>query len=252
MNLPSSISQVARTFFQKGWQLIDPLSRSFDDALSSARKRAASRAWAVPELSRPIAYADMRALSVATAITLSELTPDKRPSDLYSDRWGSALARTYDMLAKSAGYKNQTISDVKSAASKDKAAIPVIEIVAIVIGALAVAAVIGFVIYEIAQVVDRALARQPANEELVRLHSEAEKIVEDHLEAERKAGHPIPWSQAELDALERLERQQAIIIHGITPKGESPAIEPVSSTGLVLGVLGLGALGFFAWRKGWI
>jgi hypothetical protein len=233
------------TDLHKVWQLVDPLSRSFDAALVSARQRAAGKAWSLPESSRPIAYADMRALAVATAITIRELTPEKRPDDLYSDRWGTALGRTWSILAKDGGYKNQTISDLKSAASKDKAALPIIEIVAIVIGVLAVAAVIAFVIWQVGDIVDRALARRPANEELVRLHSEAQKIVEDHLEAERKAGHPIPWSQAELDALDRLERQQAAIIHGMTPTPkESPGIQPMS-----IGVLALLAVLFLFSRE---
>jgi hypothetical protein len=247
---PSVIS-----LLQKGFALQDPLGRSFDSALTSARNRAASALWNVPELAKVVAYADFRALALQSALVVSLLTPEKRPDDVYSDRWGAAMSRTATMLAEPVGYTGQPLGDVKQSATKDTSAeIPVIVIVGIVIGVLAIAGAFAWIIYKSLEVVDRELARGPAADELVRLHTQAEKIISDHFEAEKQVGHSIPWSQSELDVLDRLEKEQYAIIHGMTPEPqpfEAPALGSFGLGGLVGAAAVIGGL-WFAVKKGWV
>jgi len=238
------LSQIPLAFaaLDKAWKLQDPSSRTFYHALSDARAMAASGKWE----KTPIAYANVRALAASTSLSLRGLLPDARPDDPQSDRWGAALHRSWKIIAERAGYKGEDAQTVAKGA-QSTAAFPIIEVVAIVLGAIVVVTVLYFVISHSAEVVDNQLARGAEEEELVRLHSEADKVVSDHLAREKLAGKPIPWSQAELDVLDRLERLEAQIIHGLEPKPSTGGIGTFGA-GAFVGALLLAGLGYYAWK----
>ena len=206
------------------WPKLDPLSRSFRDALRDARARASAANW---QANDDVSTADLRALSVGTQIWISVL--ESRSSDPYAKRWAAALSATMDILAKHGGYDGASTDELKTRAKKQNTtgALQFVEILIIVaVVGLIIAGVIAFIVWQARQTVDNQLARQSLDAELVRIHADAEKIIAQHLEAEKAAGHEIPWSDAELGYLKALEKAQAQIVTELGKTLDSPWLHP--------------------------
>jgi hypothetical protein len=224
----------------KVWPQID--GRTFSAAMSSAFARAASQNWLANDKG---SYADQSALAVGTQLYVEAMRD--RPGDVYSDRWGQALLQTQKILASKAGYKDQSADDVKNSAPASVKAN--IEIIAMVLGILAfivvAVAVMYFLITNSADVVDNQLARNALERALVQAQGAAEKVIDQHLQNEKAAGHQIEWSAGELSYLSSLEQLQSQIIHelGLTLAPPAPSIWQTPWPYLGIGAASLVILG---------
>lgn len=247
-SLGSAATQVAIGALSKAWTTIDTRKRTLSQAISDALARAAAKAWTqssskaagLPDaLSDGVA--DIRALFVSTAITRTYLLDAARSPSPQDQTIADVMTYTWVLLAKRAGWKGESVDDVKKR-NPLAGELVLIEVIAVVIAAALVAAVGAFVIYKAAEVIQTALADKVENDEMVRLHAEAQTILDNHFALEKAAGHPIPYTADEMKILADLHAAQEHIASLVAPPAPAP---PLGSAGINVGivVLALGAVG---------
>lgn len=112
-------------------------------------------------------------------------------------------------------------------------AFPVLEVVAIVVGA----ATICFLAERTAQIVDRALARSADSAAMVATQGQLADVLQKHRQAEKDAGKELPLSTAEADVLKRLQTLQDDYSKRNATNGPFPELFPSSG-----GVTGMGII----------
>jgi hypothetical protein len=205
-----SVAALAPQFAWLGqyWAKLDPKNRSWQDTLQSAYGRAERGNW---EPGDSASQYDLIALIIASAFQAKAVESMPGPGP----RWAAALRNTWIGLAKRAGYQGESVEAIKAAAQKrnDTANLAFFEVILIIVGVLAVAAIYCWLIYQAFNVIKYRLALDKEEKEQLRLHSEGQKIVDRHLQ-----NPDLPWTPEEMDILKRLEERQDAISRGIMPK----------------------------------
>lgn len=120
------------------------------------------------------------------------------------------LLRTWEAFARSEGWNDSSSAQLSASTGRSPTSTGsnVVAIVAIVVGIIALAGLIAFVIYNVNTVVDRQLTRRAQAQELMRAHAECQKMLQAHADAEKAAGHAIPFTTVELQVMQRLAYAQ--------------------------------------------
>lgn len=231
--LPSESIKLAETL-DVMWAAIDPLKRTFRGALTSAFERAASRNWSNDEAS----IWDFRAMMVLTPILSKAYeSRDSRISD--------TLSLTGKIYAQDAGYKGQSVEEVKASPSMQACA-GCVELLVLAILVAGAVAVYYFVFANAKEVIEYKLALDKCAQELAARHAEAQKLFASHLDREAQAGDKqLPFSDAEKQAYADLQKQQQDVVSGLCPK--KPGEGDFWTTPwpyLGISVIALGVLGY--------
>jgi hypothetical protein len=246
-SLGSAATQVAIAALSKGWTVLDPKGRSLAQAIADAIARAAAKAWTQSSSIRAglpsnlsDGEADLRALFLSTVIARTNLLDAARKPSPDDQVWADVLTQSWVILAKDAGYKGESKDDIEK--QTPKAMAELIEVVAVIVGALLIAAIGAFVIYKASELIQIALADKVENDEMMRLHAEAQTILDNHFAMERAAGHPLPYTADEMKLLEQLHIAQQHIAEIVAPPKPQP---PPGSAGIdvAIVVLALGVVG---------
>jgi hypothetical protein len=136
------------------------------------------------------------------------------------------LLRTWEVLARNEGWRDDSPAMLSADTGKSDGQANVVEIVAIVVGILALAGIIAFVVWNANVIIDRELARRAQAQELMRAHADCQKMLQLHADAERAAGHPIPFSIAELTIMGRLAKLQDEAMGAWTATVSAPLVRP--------------------------
>jgi len=213
------------------WRVFDPEHRAFTDALRTAYKRAAAKAWPEKEATT---RADLVALAIGSGFSARAISSMPNIGVRASD----ALNRTWYVLANKLGYRGESADEIKASAQKQNPTGAEIPVIVIVIAVVAIAAVYALIVWKAAQLIDSYLARSAQEQELIRLHAEWQKIVDRHLEDPK-----LPWTPEELQILDRLEKAQAGIRETMAPT-KQPEDKPLDPTTIIIAGLALVAGGF--------
>lgn len=246
-SLGSAATQIAITALSKAWSVVDSRGRNLSQAIADALARAAAKAWTEAQSKAaglPSALsdgeADLRALFASTVITRTLLLDASRKPSSDDQMISDVMTYTWVVLAKSTGYKGETKDDIKKQAPVATAEL--IEVVAVIVGALIVAAIGAFVIYKASELIQVALADKVENDEMVRLHAEAQTILDNHFAMEKAAGHPLPYTADEMKILNDLHVAQQTVAKLVAPPAPLP---PPGSHGIdaAIVILAIGAVG---------
>ena len=246
-SIGSAATQVAIAGLSKAWSLVDPRGRNLSAAIADGLARAAAKAWS--QASSKSAglpsnlsdgEADLRALFLSTVITRAYLLDALRKPSSQDQTVADIITNTWVVLAKDAGYKGESKDQIKAQAPKATAEL--IEVVAVIVGALIIAAIGAFVIYKASELIQIALADKVENDEMMRLHAEAQTILDNHFALEKAAGHPLPYTADEMKLLEQLHIAQEHIATIVAPPKPLP---PPGSAGIdaAIVIIALGAVG---------
>lgn len=206
------------------WKLVDPLGRTWAQTMTSATTRAAAKNWKTGDAASRY---DLLALIVASTLQARALQgfPD------VGEYAGDLLIRTWLVELKRIGvdpaqYRKE---DLRAAIAKQgQANVTLFEFLVVVAGALTTALIVGTAMYLVAQLVDNLLSRNANDNELIRLHTESQKIVDKHL------ADGTPYTDDEKEQLKRLQAMQEELAQfnkpghiTVSPTG-SPKDEPTS------------------------
>lgn len=194
-----SVLPTWRDALNLAWRTVDAGRRNFDEAAASGAQRALAKRW---DLSA-IAVSDLQAYALQSFMAKSDL-----------------LDGTWKILAKRIGWLQPMDGDAAQASiAKDTQGSPVLSsVVPIVIGVLGVVAGAALAIWIVSRaslLIDHELARFAQERELLRLHAEAQAVIEAHNARELQEGRSIPYSPDETAILDRLARAQEAISQGL-------------------------------------
>jgi hypothetical protein len=148
-------------------------------------------------------YADLTAIIVQSAfmVRMASGMPSPGPEA------AQAIASSWEIIAKPLGYQPgvTTAADIQAAAKRNNQPLTanLVLIILGVVGILAQAAVICFVIYYAAKIVDDLLSRLAAFADEVWHNVQIQKIIQRHTDNPN-----LPWDPEELKWLHGLEKQQ--------------------------------------------
>lgn len=159
------------------------------------------------------------------------------------------LLRTWEALARAQGWTDASAAQLSASTGRldpnKQVQSDVVVIVAVVVGIAALAALLAFVVWNVNTIIDRELARRDQARELMRAHADCQLMLQKHADAEKAAGHAIPFTVPELQVMVRLAKLQDEAMqtwHGTLaapPPAPAPTqvAENVLSLAVVLGFL---------------
>jgi hypothetical protein len=129
------------------------------------------------------------------------------------------LLKTWEVYARALGWNMQTPAQLSATTGRpltttQQTQANAIAIVAIVVGILALAGIIAFVVWNVHTVIDRELARKAQAQELMQAHADCQTMLQNHAAAEKQAGHAIPFTTPELQIMARLGQLQDAAMQG--------------------------------------
>jgi hypothetical protein len=209
---------------------------SWDQTIAVADARAASKSWSTDFQSQT----DLTTLALSSAFNVRGLdkigTPEaKRASD--------ALTRSFYILLKRINRAPTQGASVQQYTSGNLTAAAEIPIGIIIVLAIAVAVVyvafFVFLYYVLRDCLSVAATSYTCDREMMRLHAEVDKIVDNHL----KDGKP--FTTDELSHIADLEAAQKRVLDGCVTATKPPVSGDIdwSTIGIVAGILGVTALG---------
>lgn len=214
--------------------------KTWDGAIGAADARAESRSWGTDLSSQ----ADLATLALSSALNVSVL--DKK-NDAESKRVSDALTRSFYILLKRIGRAPSGGASVQQYTSSNLTAgaeIPIgIVIVLAIAAAVIYVAFFAFIYFVLRDCLAVTATTFVCDREMMRLHSEVDKIVDNHL----KDGKP--YSSDELQRIADLEAAQKRVLEGCLeavkrdPPPKMPWDLPWGTVGIVVGIVGLTALG---------
>lgn len=217
---------------EKAFQL---LSGGYDYAVATATAEARAEAGDWTSDGPASATRDFLAYVLSSEVLASNV------NDAHPDA-SKLLSRTWVVIAKEDGYQEgQSVPKGDNPTQANALAI-----VAIVVGSIALAAIVIYVVYRASQIVSERLALNAADRELVRSHEEARKVIEAHQAKEALAGHPIPYDVGELAILRGLADAQdaaAKVQLGTVGNAGKPPADAID--GVLVGLLVAGAAGIY-------
>jgi peptidoglycan hydrolase-like protein with peptidoglycan-binding domain len=181
------------------WPSFDALGRTWSVALAAARARAAAKDWSA---NTPAAQADLRVLVVDSILRAAAARDMGAPGDDF-------IAGTLKFWGTFTNYQGENTEEVSAAFQKAGGVVANVGIIILMVaGLLAQYALIGFVVYVIvtkaSELIDNKLRRDAAQQELLRLQEEANRIIERH-----QKDPTLPWTDEERELLQ-LYRNQTI------------------------------------------
>lgn len=235
-------------------------------AIPQAIARATAKQWSADAspLSQGTRAADIRALVLATAWTVANLAgavqitdasgrllidADKMPRDPERARAAGVLWRTWDILSEG-GREGGRCDTTDGSPAVDMGTIgagafPVAA--AIIAGAVVAAAAIAAYIARDAHVTATKLSLDAHHQEMVVTHAKVLDQVNQHIEDEARAGHPLPFPEARKVAIDALVRSQENAAKGTLPGFIDPLSKVAEGVGggLKLGLIAAIAAGIF-------
>jgi hypothetical protein len=182
------------------WSTFDPKGRDFNTALKDAYARAETKSWVRGDTT---SYADLTAIIVQSAFMFRMASGMPAPGP----EAAQAITKSWEIIAQPLGYQPgvTTAADIQAAAKRNNQPVTanLVLIVIGVVGILAQAAVICFVIYYAAKIVDSLLTRLVAFAEEVWRNVQIQKIIQRHTDNPN-----LPWDPEELKFLHQMEQQQ--------------------------------------------
>jgi hypothetical protein len=237
----STAANLGGLALDKAWPAIDPKGRTFKQALQDSAMVAASKKWT---LGVETTF-DLIAMIAGSALLSSSVKED--PNKAIGLRASAALDRTWEVLAKRAGWKGEdpiAVQKTNPSSPDIRAALPILEIVIVVVAIAAVAGVYAWAIWKASEIIERQLSISAESDELIRLHSEWQKIVDRHL-----ADPNLPWTPQELQLLADLEKAQGLVANLNAPPKPAEPIKPLDLTVLAVAAAALGGGYYFFLRK---
>lgn len=214
--------------------------RGLEGAAQAASLRAVAGDWTSKG-----AAPDLVALAVSstwTAAALAGVLPKAKGDAYVIDQPIPTIASAYpsDVHKRAVDALMQTQANAVVRAGKAPSAPPSSDLhyggagaaPAVIIGVAAIAAIglsvmTYFVADRAAAVVDRQNSREENSRRMWSLQAQAAQVCRLHLERERIAGTPLPWSPGEIAAVAMLEAQNAVVLEQI--KKEPKPLEPSTS-----------------------
>lgn len=202
----------------------------FDVALATGLARCDAKDWSADAGNE---VTDFVAVVLASAIVGREGAENHADVD-------KLLARTVVVLAQKDGWKPNDPQPKGSGAESN---------LILILGAIVIVAEVAafaYVVYRASQVVQSVLVNYEAARELMRAHSDAMHVVDEHRKAEEKAGHVIAYDTGEKTILERLQQAQdnALKISLATTNASTGSAVPEVGAGVILGLAAAAALAY--------
>lgn len=208
----------------------------FEVSLATGLARAESKDWAPDAGNEVTDFVAVLVGSVLVGKNASGSTLDVAP----------LLNRTWVVLAKKNGWKEGE----SAPAAPSKAASNIVVILGALV-LLAEIAAIAYVVYRATLIVTQALAHLAAEQELMRAHRDAMRVVDAHTKREELAGKPLPYDAGELAVLEALRGAQDAALQ--TNVAAVNASEGSGATeiggGVLLGLAAAAGLLYLVWGR---
>lgn len=188
--------------------------------------------------------------AIGQKLSLSVTTGDAPDLDHQNAQY--ILLRSWEALGRAEGWNDSSAAQLSANTGRapgSNVQSNAVAIVAIVVGIIALAGLIAFVVYNVNTMIDRQLTRRSQAQEMMRAHAECQAMLEAHAAAERKAGHALPFTTVELQIMARLARAQDQVMQSysgslkasdptnIQPPGPWDAAQTIGVLAVVLGFI---------------